>query len=98
MQCAAVTAITSDYGIGRNGQLPWHPKRLLFDMAFLKYITTHRFTINQAAIEFDELEGSTRNAVILGRKTWESIPSKFRPMPNRLNIIITRNPEKIEVL
>lgn len=29
--------------------------------------------------------------VLMGRKTWESIPEKFRPLPNRLNIIITRN-------
>jgi len=30
--------------------------------------------------------------VIMGRKTWESLPEKFRPLPNRTNIIITRNP------
>jgi len=28
--------------------------------------------------------------VIMGRKTWESIPEKFRPLPHRENIIITR--------
>jgi len=26
----------------------------------------------------------------MGRKTWESIPEKFRPLPHRENIIITR--------
>lgn len=31
------------------------------------------------------------NAVIMGRKTWDSIPPKFRPLKNRLNIIITRS-------
>lgn len=29
--------------------------------------------------------------VIMGRKTFESIPEKYRPLPNRTNIIITRN-------
>lgn len=29
--------------------------------------------------------------VLMGRKTWESIPQKFRPLPERENIIITRN-------
>lgn len=28
--------------------------------------------------------------VLMGRKTWESLPPKFRPLPNRTNIIITR--------
>jgi len=27
----------------------------------------------------------------MGRKTWESIPSKFRPLPGRTNIVLTRN-------
>jgi dihydrofolate reductase len=28
--------------------------------------------------------------VIMGRKTWESLPEKFRPLPERLNIVVTR--------
>lgn len=32
-----------------------------------------------------------QNAVIMGRKTWDSIPPKFRPLKNRLNIVITRS-------
>ena len=28
--------------------------------------------------------------VIMGRKTWESLPPKFRPLPGRTNIVITR--------
>ena len=28
--------------------------------------------------------------VIMGRKTWESLPPKFRPLPGRLNIVLTR--------
>jgi dihydrofolate reductase len=30
--------------------------------------------------------------VIMGRKTYESIPAKFKPLTGRTNIIITRNP------
>lgn len=30
--------------------------------------------------------------VIMGRKTWESLPEKFRPLPGRANIVISRNP------
>ena len=32
------------------------------------------------------------NFVIMGRKCWESIPEKFRPLPNRHNIVISRDP------
>ena len=28
--------------------------------------------------------------VIMGRKTWDSLPPKFRPLPGRLNIVLTR--------
>lgn len=28
--------------------------------------------------------------VIMGRKTWESLPARFRPLPGRVNIVITR--------
>jgi dihydrofolate reductase len=33
---------------------------------------------------------TTGHCVITGRKNYESIPEKFRPLPNRTNIIITR--------
>lgn len=29
--------------------------------------------------------------VIMGRKTWDSLPPRFRPLPGRLNIVVTRN-------
>ena len=30
--------------------------------------------------------------VIMGRKTWDSLPPRFRPLPGRRNIVITRQP------
>lgn len=30
--------------------------------------------------------------VIMGRKTYESIPAKFRPLPGRRNLVLTENP------
>jgi dihydrofolate reductase len=29
--------------------------------------------------------------VLMGRKTWESLPPKFRPLPNRKNVVVTRD-------
>jgi len=34
---------------------------------------------------------TTGQVVIMGRKTYESLPEKFRPLPNRINIIVTRD-------
>jgi dihydrofolate reductase len=30
--------------------------------------------------------------VVMGRRTWESLPARFRPLPGRRNIVVTRNP------
>ncbi|UOG23421.1 dihydrofolate reductase [Gordonia amicalis] len=37
-------------------------------------------------------EKTLGNPVIMGRKTWDSLPPKFRPLPGRTNIVVTRNP------
>jgi dihydrofolate reductase len=29
--------------------------------------------------------------VIMGRKTWDSLPAKFRPLPGRRNMVVSRN-------
>ncbi|WP_422823210.1 dihydrofolate reductase [Variovorax ureilyticus] len=31
--------------------------------------------------------------VIMGRKTWDSLPPRFRPLPGRRNLVITRQPD-----
>lgn len=36
------------------------------------------------------METTREHFVIMGRKNYESIPHKFRPLPNRTNIIVTR--------
>jgi len=47
-------------------------------------------------------EITARKLLIMGRKTWESLPKKFRPLPGRKNIVITRQehyavPDTVEV-
>ena len=29
--------------------------------------------------------------VVMGRRTWESLPERFRPLPGRTNVVVTRN-------
>ncbi len=38
-------------------------------------------------------EKTTNHPVIMGRKTFDSLPEQFRPLKNRFNVIITRNKE-----
>lgn len=31
--------------------------------------------------------------VVMGRRTWDSLPPRFRPLPERVNIVVTRRPD-----
>jgi len=37
-------------------------------------------------------ELTTGHAVVMGRRTWDSLPDRFRPLPGRRNVVLTRNP------
>eukprot|EP00281_Chroomonas_sp_CCMP1168_P021164 CAMPEP_0206237660 /NCGR_PEP_ID=MMETSP0047_2-20121206/14386_1 /ASSEMBLY_ACC=CAM_ASM_000192 /TAXON_ID=195065 /ORGANISM="Chroomonas mesostigmatica_cf, Strain CCMP1168" /LENGTH=488 /DNA_ID=CAMNT_0053662115 /DNA_START=84 /DNA_END=1550 /DNA_ORIENTATION=- len=78
-----IVATTNDGGIGLKGNLPW---RLPGDMAFFKRVT----------IDAGDEAGKV-NAVVMGRKTWESIPPAHRPLPDRLNVVLTRNPSALQL-
>lgn len=34
---------------------------------------------------------TTGHAVVMGRRTWDSLPDRFRPLPGRRNVVLTRN-------
>ncbi|KAH9950369.1 dihydrofolate reductase [Amylocystis lapponica] len=70
-----IVAATLTNGIGHNSRLPW---RLPKEMAYFARITSNA------------PEGRM-NAVVMGRNTWESIPHKFRPLPKRVNVVISSN-------
>ncbi len=38
-------------------------------------------------------ERTTGHAVVMGRKTWDSLPERFRPLPGRRNVVVTRSPD-----
>jgi dihydrofolate reductase len=71
-----VVAADQANGIGKGGKLPW---RLSAEMAYFKRLTT-------------QAPAGRRNAVIMGRKTFESIPPKFRPLSDRFNMVLSREP------
>ncbi|EGN94129.1 hypothetical protein SERLA73DRAFT_188721 [Serpula lacrymans var. lacrymans S7.3] len=69
-----IVAATKNNGIGKSGTLPW---RLRKDMAYFARVTSNA-------------PDDQMNAVVMGRNTWESIPAKFRPLPKRINVVISR--------
>ncbi|KAL4065602.1 dihydrofolate reductase-like domain-containing protein [Scleroderma yunnanense] len=72
-----IVAATKTNGIGLNGTMPWHISK---DLSFFSHVTS-------------SAPAGMLNAVIMGRGTWESIPSKNRPLKNRLNVVLSRNRE-----
>uniref|UniRef100_A0A3Q0RDS1 dihydrofolate reductase n=1 Tax=Amphilophus citrinellus TaxID=61819 RepID=A0A3Q0RDS1_AMPCI len=73
-----IVAVCPDLGIGNNGNLPWHPVRLSKEFAHFRKMTST-----------PSVKGK-QNVVIMGRKTWYSIPEKNRPLNNRINIVLSR--------
>lgn len=75
MKFSIIAAVDRARGIGKSGGLSW---RLSADLKHFAEITK---TVTKDGYQ---------NAVIMGRKTWESLPGKFRPLPGRFNVVVTR--------
>lgn len=71
-----VLASDSKNGIWVNNTLPWSLKK---DMQFFKKLSTKTEDEKKC------------NALVMWRKTWESIPLKFRPLPGRINCVLSHN-------
>lgn len=85
---AAVAAVTKEGGLGASGNLPWSPRRLGLDMAFLQFITTNDYRIDGHVVQLIT-SGTGQNEIVMGRKTWESLPPRMRPLKLRKNYVIT---------
>lgn len=76
----AIAALAANNIIGDSvkNDLPW-PK-IKSDMRFFEKTTTGTF-----------LENGRKNFLIMGRKSYESLPEKIRPLKNRSTVVVTRN-------
>ncbi|OXB62465.1 hypothetical protein ASZ78_014459 [Callipepla squamata] len=72
----SIVAVGQNMGIGKDGSLPWPPLRNEY-----KYFQRMTSTCHAEGKE---------NAVIMGKKTWFSIPEKNRPLKDRINIVLSR--------
>ena len=87
----AVVAVSLGNGIGANGTLPW---RLPKDMAYFRAATLHAADVSREDARMREAGYERRavpvkNAVIMGRHTWDSIPPRFRPLQGRINVVVS---------
>jgi dihydrofolate reductase len=73
-----VVAVDQNYGIGKTGKMPWH---LSGDMEHFKKLTLATSSLGK------------KNVVVMGRKTWDSLPEKFKPLPGRINLVLSRQKE-----
>lgn len=70
-----IVAYDQNRGIGAGNTIPW------FIRGELKWVAdTTKLVHNKSKV----------NALIMGRKTWESLPENRRPLPDRINIVISR--------
>lgn len=74
-----IVAFDNNRAIGKNGKLPW---KLSKELQRFKHLTT------------DAPDGM-HNVVIMGRKTFDSIPEKFKPLPDRYNVVLTHDPSTL---
>ena len=74
-QYKLITALCRGGGIGYNGYLPW--PRIAKDMRYFAEMTRA------------PNDSSIRVAVLMGRKTWDSLPSNVKPLKDRGNIIMS---------
>jgi len=77
MSINIIAALSKNRVIGLNGGIPW---KISKDLRYFKRITSGQ-TKFQPGI----------NACLMGRKTWDSLPSYPEPLPNRASIVITKN-------
>ena len=85
-----VAATEAEFGIGKEGGLPW---RLPGDMKFFKELTTVTGSPSPISTQRLSLKGFFERSKCshYGKKNLRKYPPKFRPLSGRINVILSRN-------
>ena len=93
---ACVTKYKDSLAIGRNNKLLFHLRE---DMKFFKNLTINNEKRDVKFFERLTIDIDTdyhKNVVLMGRKTYFSIPENNRPLKDRINIVLTRDPKLLK--
>lgn len=82
---ACVANYKNKLAIGRKNDLII---RLKEDMSFFKNITSNNLSYESKL---------SQNVVLMGRKTWFSIPKEYRPLKNRINLVLTNDKDLLQL-
>jgi len=71
---SCIMAVDSNFGISKDCKIPWNiPEVREHFSKVTKYIT----------------HTGTKNVVVMGKNTWEDLPEKFKPLADRVNVVIS---------
>jgi dihydrofolate reductase len=77
-----IVAVDTKWGISKNGKIPW---RLKEDSNFFLDVTKREYIKNK------------KNAVIMGKNTWKSLPPSTRGLKDRISIVVSSTMTKDEL-
>ncbi|GMR56728.1 hypothetical protein PMAYCL1PPCAC_26923, partial [Pristionchus mayeri] len=84
LRMGLIVAIDENGGIGKSGTIPWELRK---DTVRVMRKTKTTEDPNKVSVQ--------RNAVIMGRKCYDSIPPAFRPLKGRLNVVMSRDQPEV---
>ena len=78
MSINIIAAMSKNKVIGLNGMIPW---KISNDLKYFRKQTCMKSKYDPPGI----------NACLMGRKTWDSLPTYPEPLPHRASIVISKN-------
>lgn len=82
---SVVFAHDDNFGIGKDNTLPWH---LSSELKWFSSLTKGK----------NKERAGKHNVVIMGKNTFLSLPEDFKPLPGRINIVLSRDPIKTSTI